>query len=1369
MSAQVNNTKSGWVHGLVTVSLILLGLTATGLAHPTTINVPGDQPTIQAAINAAAAGDTVFVSNGTYVLGATLNVTKGITIEGESEAGVFIDASSRGTGYGIYVEANNVTLRKFTVLPPDNDPPGTNGTSSGGGFAIHCSFNHTVPYSSLTNLALANITIQNGNRAAFDIHGYDGVTLTDLTAKNSAYGNGIQITGCTDVTITGATVSGNAWGGIAFYVSKSTYLNRGCSGITYDMAANTAVDQPVYVEDEYGIDNIVTIANATYLIKNDYGSGTSTMWMYTDGTQADAIAIAQALNTKYSNTLSQVTNSTGGRVVAPGLSITIQAAIDAASPGAMVEVAAGTYHEQLTISKALTLKGSDGAVLDGTGLAATWTTGIKIRSGNVTIDNIDVTKFTQDGITAYRKIDMPNIQIVNCRVSDIQPGYWGFGIYVGYESEAFGYAPPSNLTNHLDFSGLFIANNEITNTHSSGLVLQAITGTPGSLVVSNNTVHGISVNSGIWIDCGRNLTIVDNDVSNNKWGIEFSAYAEPWYTLDGPYGPKDIVLQGNDIIDNVEEGVALYNGWASTITLLKNWIEGNGTGVANFLDSALDVGANYWGSPDGPGELGAGSGDTISEWVTYATYYSDAAMTNLVYQPMLVDDDFTPATPGWGLYAFPTIQQGVDAAASGGPVTVAPGTYQEQVEIAKDLSLLATAPGVVISSPSVLAKSFTTSAVNKPVVYVHDAMSVTLSNVVVDGLFQGGANYRFMGIAYHNAGGAVLASEVKNIANNPPNGSQHGIGVGVYNLDAAARTFALLDSYLHDCQKNCTVFTGDNLTLDIRRNRIFGAGPISYIAQNGIQISYGTVTGTVADNIVSGFDYTPGTTGSAAIMNYLGGYVVFDNNIVTLSDFGVYIYNDAGALLTNNSLTGNDYSLVSYSTAQILAEDNWWGSPLGPQTEGVYGDVDAEPWLAAKPAHANALYLEASDASLFIKPGQSIIVDMNVANLTTNVNACQAMLGYSSTYFDDPSAGAVQAGGGTWDQLIWDSWVDSTGVPGEIDTAIGVDAQGAVGTTADGTVAIVTLTSRTNVEGITQMVFRPDADPDPGQTESTFLASVAEGIVWPSKVNSANIIIDGTAPVMSNVTALQNQPIVGDVTVKDCSNTVYQGTVEISLDASDALAGLVGAPTIVLSNGVNGATATLVDENPEGTFNYTWEVTPATANGMWTATVTATDRAGNETQETFTLCVNRNQISGYVESEGFVGGDRVVTFVATGGTSTKTWTQTLTFTGDTAAYVLTNVPEGTTGLSAKTAWSLRSKLPVALDSGGQGSANFEDADKLRGGDIDNSNSVNVLDYSKLKVNWLSTNPVGDIDGNGSVGASDYSLMRLNWFQVGDPQ
>ena len=52
-------------HVLVLVVAILFMFPI--IAHPDTINVPGDYPAIQGAIDAAAAGDVVLVGPGTYV------------------------------------------------------------------------------------------------------------------------------------------------------------------------------------------------------------------------------------------------------------------------------------------------------------------------------------------------------------------------------------------------------------------------------------------------------------------------------------------------------------------------------------------------------------------------------------------------------------------------------------------------------------------------------------------------------------------------------------------------------------------------------------------------------------------------------------------------------------------------------------------------------------------------------------------------------------------------------------------------------------------------------------------------------------------------------------------------------------------------------------------------------------------------------------------------------------------------------------------------------------------------------------------------------------------------------------------------------
>src|SRR5258708_6707774 len=55
-------------HSIVisTLSLLFFSLLAANPASASTIHVPADYPTIQAAINAASDGDSILVSDGTY-------------------------------------------------------------------------------------------------------------------------------------------------------------------------------------------------------------------------------------------------------------------------------------------------------------------------------------------------------------------------------------------------------------------------------------------------------------------------------------------------------------------------------------------------------------------------------------------------------------------------------------------------------------------------------------------------------------------------------------------------------------------------------------------------------------------------------------------------------------------------------------------------------------------------------------------------------------------------------------------------------------------------------------------------------------------------------------------------------------------------------------------------------------------------------------------------------------------------------------------------------------------------------------------------------------------------------------------------------
>ncbi|HEU0025779.1 MAG TPA: hypothetical protein VFQ25_01570, partial [Ktedonobacterales bacterium] len=77
------------------------------------IHVPGDQPTIQAAVDAAHAGDLVLVAPGVYHEAVKV-CTADITIRGEDRNSVVLDGQSKMTN-GFTVLADNVIIENMTA------------------------------------------------------------------------------------------------------------------------------------------------------------------------------------------------------------------------------------------------------------------------------------------------------------------------------------------------------------------------------------------------------------------------------------------------------------------------------------------------------------------------------------------------------------------------------------------------------------------------------------------------------------------------------------------------------------------------------------------------------------------------------------------------------------------------------------------------------------------------------------------------------------------------------------------------------------------------------------------------------------------------------------------------------------------------------------------------------------------------------------------------------------------------------------------------------------------------------------------------------------------------------------------------------
>ena len=78
-----------------------------------TIYVPDDYPTIQAAVNAASAGGTIIVRDGTY--NENINVNKRLTIQSENGAAKTIVHAKNLDDLVFEVTGNHVNISGFMV------------------------------------------------------------------------------------------------------------------------------------------------------------------------------------------------------------------------------------------------------------------------------------------------------------------------------------------------------------------------------------------------------------------------------------------------------------------------------------------------------------------------------------------------------------------------------------------------------------------------------------------------------------------------------------------------------------------------------------------------------------------------------------------------------------------------------------------------------------------------------------------------------------------------------------------------------------------------------------------------------------------------------------------------------------------------------------------------------------------------------------------------------------------------------------------------------------------------------------------------------------------------------------------------------
>lgn len=186
----------------------------------------------------------------------------------------------------------------------------------------------------------------------------------------------------------------------------------------------------------------------------------------------------------------------------------------------------------------------------------------------------------------------------------------------------------------------------------------------------------------------------------------------------------------------------------------------------------------------------------------------------------------------------------------------------------------------------------------------------------------------------------VLSSWIHQIGDLPFNGNQRGVAI-YYRayFSAGTATGRVSGNTIEQYQKGGIVANGPGTDVQILDNIVTGNGPVSYIAQNGIQVGYGA-NASVMRNTVSEHSYTGTSTVSGGIISLGGpGYGSCPDGNPCAYTLGTRILqnkvvnNDVGIFLTNLAA---DFSAPPTAT-NIKATNNTISSSALQNNYGGFG------------------------------------------------------------------------------------------------------------------------------------------------------------------------------------------------------------------------------------------------------------------------------------------------------------------------------------------------------------------------------------------------------------------------------------------------
>jgi parallel beta-helix repeat protein len=301
------------------------------------------------------------------------------------------------------------------------------------------------------------------------------------------------------------------------------------------------------------------------------------------------------------------------------------------------------------------------------------------------------------------------------------------------------------------------------------------------------------------------------------------------------------------------------------------------------------------------------------------------------------------------LVSFPTISQAVSAVPSGSTIQVCPGTYAEQVTIAKPLTLIGIASGTanqaVVAVPSGGLVQNTVSMFGEGVgaqILVEGAGPVNVTNIAVDGT--GGDTTCLIWLAgiFYGSGSSGTVNRVR--TSGQIDGTC-GVGIWAENASSQSQSVTVQNSTVYNAD-SAGIFAGSgttpSLTANLTNNVVNASAAVAAIDSDSVlgKVNANNVTNSefgVYD--LSNINVQGNTIMGSTFGIYMANGGTASGNQVSGASEGVLL-GAAGATLNNNTImtsttAGVELGCFSATLTGNLINDAPVGVDAAPLTVGL--------------------------------------------------------------------------------------------------------------------------------------------------------------------------------------------------------------------------------------------------------------------------------------------------------------------------------------------------------------------------------------------------------------------------------------------------